>query len=103
MADYDCWPLWEDGDRVGNIDPADLPISDGLKQRLLMWARRYDQTLDREDPASSGLADAHSLDGFEGEGRRLWQELRVQLGDGYEVAYFSEKHRQLLQEPGEER
>ena len=102
MADYNCWPLWESGDRIGNVDPGELPISDGLKQRLIVWARQFDQTLDRQSPVSSGFPDAGSLNTFEAEGQRLWQDLRIQLGEGYEVAYFSEKRRQLLQKPEKE-
>jgi hypothetical protein len=101
MADYHCWPLWQAGEEVGNLNPEMLPISDDLKQKLLVWAEQYDQTLKEEDPRASGFADAASLDAFENEGQRLWNELRNQLGEQYKISYFSEKHHHLLNEPFE--
>jgi hypothetical protein len=38
MADYDCWPLWHDGARngdVGDIDPLSLPIDPPFKLACL--------------------------------------------------------------------
>jgi len=55
MPDYECWPLWRDGDEIGNVDPASLPITSDLHDRLVGWAKRFDETLDRDDPVSSGF------------------------------------------------
>jgi hypothetical protein len=42
MADYDCFPTWLSGSTdVGNVDPRELPISDGLAGSLLRWATSW--------------------------------------------------------------
>ena len=84
-ADYDCWPLWEAGEEAGNVDPEVLPLSDGLKGRLQVWAEQYDRTLNRLDPASSGFVDRQSQLRFEKEGAVLCQQLQAELGDAFEV------------------
>jgi len=96
MADYQCWPLWYTGEEVGNLNPDELPINDDLKQKLSAWAAQYDQTLNIEDPISSGFADTASLDAFEEQGQRLWIELKTQLRERYEIIYFSEKYSRLF-------
>lgn len=42
MADYHCWPLWEAGNQLGDIDPASLTILDELRVGLLEWADEFD-------------------------------------------------------------
>lgn len=52
MADYQCFPLWEASPgAVGNIDPKDLPISLSLQRELMVWAEKFDATLNMQDPA----------------------------------------------------
>lgn len=97
MPDYECFPLWEtlsDGSR--NLSPDELPISAELKQRLRAWAQRYDETLRRDDPASSGFASEEQEHDFESEGLRLWSALRAELGALATVAYFSQKLRRAI-------
>ena len=96
MPDYDCWPLWETGDRVGNIDPASLPISESLQERLESWARRYDETLNRQNPTASGFDSPESEAAFEQEGLALHTALKVELGAGSAVLYFSQAKGRLL-------
>lgn len=97
MADYDCYPLWSMApDHVGNINPETLPLSPEIKLRLQQWAKAYDETLNRDDPASSGFKSEDDAVAFEEEGMRLWQRLCQELGPEYEVAYFSESSQQLL-------
>jgi hypothetical protein len=98
MPDYDCWPLWETGEDVGNIDPASLPISERLQERLEAWARRYDETLNRENPATSGFASSEVESSFEKEGVALCAALMAELGEGSEVVYFSQAIQRLLRE-----
>jgi hypothetical protein len=46
MADYGCDPLWwADADKVGNIDPAKLPLSQETINHLRKWATAYNATL----------------------------------------------------------
>ncbi|MEN6630038.1 MAG: hypothetical protein ABFC42_10360 [Sulfuricella sp.] len=86
MADYQCWPLWEASPgQVGNIDPNDLPISQGLRERLLEWAFTYDRTLNMADPISSGFKSAEAEVKFKRQGHELVEQLRKELGSGFVV------------------
>lgn len=82
MADYGCWPLWEEGGV--NLDPAGLPIDQDLKSDLDGWARRFDELLKWDDPAGTFVDPDEDAD-FEAEGRRLAGRLRIALGDAWVV------------------
>lgn len=86
MADYDCFPLWEASPgQVGNIDPETLNISAELKGDLAEWARFFDQTLNRDDPANSGFASTEAENAFKMQGRTLGERLQTELGAAYVV------------------
>lgn len=86
MADYECFPIWEASPGVvGNIDPQELPISSGLRERLMLWAETFDKTLHRDDPASSGFANECDESAFRDEGEGIARALQDELGDGYVV------------------
>jgi len=87
MAEYECWPLWGVEPDVGNIDPAELPISDTTREALDRWAAAYDATLDQDYPPDSGFPDEESETAFELEGLRLWRALRGEFGDRLRVLY----------------
>lgn len=99
MADYDCSPLWwNDEDKVGNIDPQDLPLKSDTVARLNAWAESYDATLNWDDPAtSSGFETAEAEEAFEREGIFLWQQLQKELAPIYKVSYFSDRQGKLLE------
>lgn len=84
MADYECFPLWErlEGSTC-NVDPADLPITLELQGALDLWAERYDNTLDRDDPRNSGFQSLEAESVFRTEGEALLEKLRVELGQDY--------------------
>ena len=77
MADYQCFPLWGDGD---NIDPASLPISDRLCEDLMTWALAFDATLVMDDPLSSAFPTGADELEFKREGQRLRDRLQTELG-----------------------
>jgi hypothetical protein len=88
MPDYGCWPLWHHGGpQVGNIDPADLGITEGLAAKLKAWSAVYDSHLNLGDPASTTWTKEEEKQ-FDEEGRRLWRELAAELGERYSVFYF---------------
>ncbi len=95
MVDYECFPLW-DLDEPANLDPTTLPLPPNLCDELVAWARCYDLTLDRANPAASGFRSTGEAESFESQGLRLWAELRQALGPTYEVYYFSEVRRVLV-------
>jgi hypothetical protein len=90
MADYQCSPLWWDGepDRVGDIDPADLGLPVDLCAALYAWAARFDATLHQDDPAASGFPSKAALDAFIEDGRILAQQVRAALGGNAELRYL---------------
>lgn len=97
IADHDCWPLWGlDGDDIGNIDPAGLPLGNATLERLKRWAETYDSWLDRADPADTPPPSADALEAFEAKGRALWKQLRQELGPAFEIHYYSTKESRLL-------
>lgn len=79
MCDYAADPIWCEptGD---NLALESLPLSAITKERLRAWADRYGEDDD----------DIKDLERFEAEGRALWALLRRELGDTWEVGYFSE-------------
>jgi len=86
MADYQCYPLWEASPgEVGNVDPGELPISSLLKEQLMMWAAKFDATLDMDDPANSGFESEKAADEFRNEGMALARQLQDELGAAYIV------------------
>lgn len=97
LADYECYPTWLTGFAgVDNVDPAELPISDGLAASLLQWAQTYDGTLDRDDPASSGFPDADQESDFYAAGHELARRLAAELSGRYPVEYFDGRFGRLV-------
>ncbi|MBS3025791.1 MAG: hypothetical protein HCA25_01500 [Dolichospermum sp. DET50] len=91
MADYGCDPLWwADADKVGNIDPARLPLSQETINHLRKWATDYNATLNWQDPGNSPDLSPEEEAAFEQEGISLWKQLQKELAPNYEVVYFSE-------------
>ncbi|MBD1936406.1 hypothetical protein H6F73_03590 [Microcoleus sp. FACHB-68] len=100
MTDYDCYPLW-DIDDPGDIDPSELPLSEETVKRLLQWQQTYEGIMNWDDPHSAGFASEADRVAFEEEGISLWQQLQQELGNDWEVSYFSELQGKLLKTPTE--
>jgi hypothetical protein len=91
VADYGGDMLWgADADNVGPIDPDDLPLTPELKKQLREWAERFDRNLSTPAQQEWGFSSEAEKVAFDAEGKRLWAELRSQLGPAYDVSYFSE-------------
>lgn len=97
MADYQYFPLWEMDD-VGDIDPNELPLSEEIITRLLKWQKIYDETMNWDAPTMSNFASKNELIAFEIEGISLWNELQKELGEDYQIYYFSQLEGKLLSE-----
>lgn len=88
MADYHCWPLRaDDPDEFGNIDPGKLPISLLLAEKLNLWAFRYDETLNLDNPVQSSFKTIEAKEAFKKDGVNLAEELQHELGPTYAVIY----------------
>ncbi|MCP4308912.1 MAG: hypothetical protein GY788_29385 [bacterium] len=57
-ADYHCYPTWRGADdgSLENPAPQSLQLPAQLAADLLRWAEVFDQTLDPDDPMSSGFS-----------------------------------------------
>jgi hypothetical protein len=97
MADYGCYPIWwASSGKAGDIDPETMPLSEETVSRLEKWADIYDAKLNWEDPNSSGFSSLEAKAAFEQEGISLWKQLQKELVPDYEVIYFSEQLRQVV-------
>ena len=86
MADYQCHPIWDmSPGKYRDVDPDELPISEGLKVRVRAWAAKYDETLNIDSPADSGFATEELEEGFNEEGRVIASLLKSELGAECEV------------------
>jgi hypothetical protein len=90
MPEYMAFPVWEDfDDGTADIDPAELPLSPGLKKDLMDWAEEYEATYDDDHPGNSGFGTPEDQMGFDRRGRELWQRLADQLRGVANVSYYS--------------
>lgn len=98
MPDYGSYPLWWVGsDKVGDIDPASLPLSRETVDRLYRWAEVYNATLNWDDPTDSpGFSNHETEEAFEREGLALWKQLQGELSPRFKVYYFSSKLGRLM-------
>ena len=102
MADYGCDPLWwADADKVGNIDPARLPLSQETINHLRKWATDYNATLNWQDPGNSLDLSPEEEAAFEQEGISLWKQLQKELAPNDEVVYFSESLGEVVSDMNE--
>jgi hypothetical protein len=87
-ADFQCYPIWRDDDGLWlDIDPASLPISEGLAGEFDAWAAAYDATFNDEYPPESAFPDQATKDAFVATGRDLSDRLAAELGAGTQVEY----------------
>ena len=92
MPDYGCHPLWaNDLDEVGDIDPADLPISALLISELNKWASDFDLTLNDNYPPDSGFSNQECKAKFVVKGFELASTLKDELKSVIVVYYDIDK------------
>lgn len=82
MPDYQCFPLWwGPGEaEMGDIDPRDLALSDGLVAALSAWAAEFDSFLNWDDPANSEPNTPEVEQAFRKTGTELRDRLQAELG-----------------------
>jgi hypothetical protein len=94
MPDYECAPLWWDGgnpDKMGEILPKTIGLSDDLCAALWAWAATYDATLIRDDPAKSSFQTDASERAFHAQGRELAKRVAEELGQTATVRYWRDQ------------
>jgi hypothetical protein len=81
MLDYQCMPLWFDGDDqgVGDIPTEHMGLSWSLARDLDAWALTYDESFDVADPGGKRLWSAQQDEQHVREGHTLLRRLRQEL------------------------
>ena len=94
MADYQCHPLWRDdwdpsADVSGPMieEMAELGLDDGLIERLDAWARRFDSSLNWNDPGGPSLWNNQQWLDFYREGAVLATQTEACLKERFSVRY----------------
>jgi hypothetical protein len=94
MADYQCHPLWhEDWDPARDAsgpmieDMASLNLDASLVDRLDAWARRFDTSLNWDDPGGPSHWNNQQWLDFFREGAELTREVEVCLSGCFAVRY----------------
>lgn len=88
MPDYFCYPIWGNSvGNIGNINPEELFLSSGLVNDLNKWASIYDETLNKNDPISSGFNSEYEKQLFISHGEELCNRMKEELGSEYIVEY----------------
>ena len=77
--EFGCWPIWDDatGD---NLDPAELPLSLALVERIRRWDDAFQATLDPDYPPDSRFPDKAAEAAWRAEGNALFDALIAALG-----------------------
>lgn len=102
MADYNGYMLWRhDPPDIGPIHPEKLPLKPETIQRLHVWAERYNDSLNWDDPAHTEPWSPEETQEFEEEGVRLWRLVREELSPDFEVGYYSMVLERHLKNPDE--
>ncbi|MDR2249432.1 hypothetical protein [Acinetobacter sp.] len=91
MLDYKYYPLWEYDEfgLVANLNPKDLPISEILIDKLILWPDMYNETLCLDDPINSAFKSIQDEREFKLLGSELFDLLREELTGQYDVIYQS--------------
>jgi len=98
MPDYGCFPLWNLGGMPYALDENSLPLSRSLLTDITRWAQEYDNTLNQEDPLSSGFTMPEKEDDFVRRGASLAHRLHSELGGGTVIEYKYVSNRARCQE-----
>ncbi|MBS5050188.1 MAG: hypothetical protein KHZ29_09955 [Desulfovibrionaceae bacterium] len=97
QATYYCSPLY-DSVRHEYIDLSHLPISLPLKDELKLWAEKFNQLVDFENPTEGYIASSLERKEFIYTGYNLQNKLMKELGYDYSINYlpiFSNRTLQL--------
>jgi hypothetical protein len=99
MCDFSAEGLWRsDG---ASIDSSEIPISQGLKDRLRAWQDNYEKNCEVYLPPSEQKRHL-DLKAFSDEGREIARAIKAELPD-WTVVYFDEAKRPDIYSPGQDR
>jgi hypothetical protein len=85
-VDWFGWPTW-DLKHGGDFDPAELPVSREILNRLSAWQSAFNATFNYEYPPDSAFSSDEARAEWYQEGIEIWLQLQQELGSNYEVYY----------------
>lgn len=92
--DYSAeWKLWLPTGAA--IDIEDLPLSWELNNQLTEWVEFYDEHFDNTKLISLAKKEV-AKDNFDILGKHLWQLVKEELAGEYNVVYYSELEKKVL-------
>lgn len=68
-----------------NIDPQELPLTEGTVQAILAMATRWQQSLNWENPAEPSPWSQAEFDEFFADATDLYARIRAELNDQFEL------------------
>lgn len=93
MWDYDAFPLWVSGGRVGQVSSRSVPVSDALAADLQAWSDEMTSLMwgpnGPDDPKWAG-PDPAELAALNAAGQALARRVRAELTSEWNVTYFDE-------------
>ncbi|ENH95808.1 hypothetical protein J416_13886 [Gracilibacillus halophilus YIM-C55.5] len=70
------------------FDIDDFPLSNKLKSELINWVMEYERMLEQTDYGEKITHNTTLLvKSHDEKGWRLYQKIKLELGDGYKVSY----------------
>ena len=88
MLEYLASPIFcDDIEEMGHVDIEELAISEKLKKAIEKWNNEFQMTFDDDYPPDSGFTSREQLNRHIQRGKVLVEELREELGAGYEILY----------------
>lgn len=79
--------MMRDSDGFRYLEVDDLDVSSQLKEEIQNWNDQYQNTLDHDDPMSSGFSEFQLEKAHVERGAELAKRLQEEFGDGYLVDY----------------
>jgi hypothetical protein len=97
FPEFPDWVLFEEG---APLAVESLPVSLELRDALIQWYRQWSR-LD-EDYGFEMRSDAKiDWTKFDLAGIELWKRLRLELRDGFQIAFYSHTFRENFEDPDE--
>lgn len=90
MPKFECYPTWIEADGIlENVCPSTLGLSKALLMAVVQWDKQYQGTYNRTEPSASRFTTATEAAEFDLQGRSLAASLASELGEEFQIAYWS--------------
>lgn len=79
-------------ERIGEIDHKAIGLSKKTSEDLYAWIKKYDQTLNWDDPSNTPPVPTEIIDELNREGERLTEIVQKEVGSKIHVYYWPVKN-----------